>query len=96
VPRSLKKGPYVDPKLLRKIEEMNKRGEKRVIKTWSRASTIFPQMVGHTIAVHDGRRHVPIYITEEMVGHKLGEFALTRTFRGHKIKEKYLRIKKKK
>ncbi len=96
MPRSLKKGPYVDPKLLRKIEEMNKRGEKRVIKTWSRASTIFPQMVGHTIAVHDGRRHVPIYITEEMVGHKLGEFALTRTFRGHKIKEKYLRIKKKK
>ncbi len=81
--RSLKKGPYVDPKLLRRIEEMNKRGEKRVIRTWSRASTIFPQMVGHTIAVHDGRRHVPIYITENMVGHKLGEFAPTRTFRGH-------------
>lgn len=93
--RSLKKGPYVDPKLLERIEEMNKRGEKRVIKTWSRASTIFPQMVGHTIAVHDGRRHVPIYITEEMVGHKLGEFALTRTFRGHKVREKYTRIKKK-
>ncbi|NLO89570.1 MAG: 30S ribosomal protein S19 [Clostridia bacterium] len=81
--RSLKKGPYCDPKLLKKIEEMNKKGEKKVIKTWSRRSTIFPQMVGHTIAVHDGRRHVPIYITEEMVGHKLGEFAPTRYFRGH-------------
>jgi len=88
VSRSLKKGPYVDVKLLRRIEEMNRRGEKRVIKTWSRASTIFPQMVGHTIAVHDGRRHVPIYITENMVGHKLGEFAPTRTFRGHIVKEK--------
>lgn len=76
--RSLKKGPYVDPKLLRKIEAMNRRGEKRVIKSWSRASTIFPQFVGHTIAVHDGRRHVPIYMTENMVGHKLGEFAPTR------------------
>ncbi|MBO9345506.1 MAG: 30S ribosomal protein S19 [Chloroflexi bacterium] len=85
--RSLKKGPYVHPKLLKRIEEMNKRGEKRVIKTWSRASTIFPQMVGHTIAVHDGRRHIPIYITENMVGHKLGEFAPTRTFRGHIAKE---------
>ena len=83
MPRSLKKGPYVQPKLLAKIEYMNRRGEKRVIRTWSRASTIFPQMVGHTIAVHDGRRHVPIYITENMVGHKLGEFAPTRTFRGH-------------
>ena len=81
--RSLKKGPYTDPKLLRRIEEMNTTGERRVIKTWSRASTVFPQMVGHTIAVHDGRRHVPLYITENMVGHKLGEFAPTRTFRGH-------------
>ncbi|MBE3585274.1 MULTISPECIES: 30S ribosomal protein S19 [Desulfofundulus] len=81
--RSLKKGPYCDPKLLKKIEEMNARGEKRVIKTWSRRSTIFPQMIGHTIAVHDGRKHVPIYITEDMVGHKLGEFAPTRVFRGH-------------
>ena len=81
--RSLKKGPYVDLKLLSKIEKMNERGEKKVIRTWSRASTIFPQMVGHTIAVHDGRRHVPIYITENMVGHKLGEFVPTRTFRGH-------------
>lgn len=81
--RSLKKGPFVDAKLLRRIEEMNRSGEKRVIKTWSRASTVFPQMVGHTIAVHDGRRHVPIYISENMVGHKLGEFAPTRYFRGH-------------
>jgi small subunit ribosomal protein S19 len=81
--RSLKKGPYTNPKLLRRIEEMNATGERRVIKTWSRASTVFPQMVGHTIAVHDGRRHVPLYITENMVGHKLGEFAPTRTFRGH-------------
>ena len=86
--RSLKKGPYITPKLLRKIEEMNATGERRVIKTWSRASTIFPQMVGHTLAVHDGRRHVPIYITENMVGHKLGEFAPTRTFRGHVRDEK--------
>jgi small subunit ribosomal protein S19 len=81
--RSLKKGPYVDPKLMAKIERMNNAKEKRVIKTWSRRSTIFPEMVGHTIAVHDGRKHVPIYITEDMVGHKLGEFAATRTFRGH-------------
>ncbi len=81
--RSLKKGPYVQPKLLERIEKMNKNNEKKVLKTWSRASTIFPQMVGHTIAVHDGRKHVPVYITEEMVGHKLGEFAPTRTFRGH-------------
>ncbi|MBI4758622.1 MAG: 30S ribosomal protein S19 [Chloroflexi bacterium] len=81
--RSIKKGPYVDKRLLGRIEAMNKSGEKRVIKTWSRDSTIFPQMVGHTIGVHDGRRHVPIYITENMVGHKLGEFALTRTYRGH-------------
>ncbi len=81
--RSLKKGPFINPKLLKKIEELNQIGEKKVIRTWSRASTIFPQMVGHTIAVHDGRRHVPIYITENMVGHKLGEFAPTRTYRGH-------------
>ncbi|GAV23826.1 30S ribosomal protein S19 [Carboxydothermus pertinax] len=81
--RSLKKGPYCDPKLLKKIEELNAKNEKRVIKTWSRRSTIFPQMVGHTIAVYDGRKHVPVYITEDMVGHKLGEFAPTRTFRGH-------------
>ncbi|HHY98474.1 MAG TPA: 30S ribosomal protein S19 [Firmicutes bacterium] len=81
--RSLKKGPYIDPKLLAKINKMNETGEKTVIKTWSRDSTIFPEMVGHTIAVHDGRRHVPVYITEDMVGHKLGEFAPTRTFRGH-------------
>jgi small subunit ribosomal protein S19 len=81
--RSLKKGPFCSAKLLEKVEAMNNRGEKRVIKTWSRRSTIFPQMIGHTIAVHDGRKHVPVYITEEMVGHKLGEFAPTRTFRGH-------------
>jgi small subunit ribosomal protein S19 len=81
--RSLKKGPYIDPSIAKKITEMNKSGEKRVIKSWARSSTIFPEMVGHTIAIHDGRKHVPIYITEEMVGHKLGEFAPTRTFRGH-------------
>ncbi len=81
--RSLKKGPYAEPKLLRRIEEMNDKGDKRVIKTWARASVIFPQMVGHTIAVHDGRRHIPIFITENMVGHRLGEFVPTRTFRGH-------------
>lgn len=81
--RSLKKGPYVDPKLLGKVEGMNERSEKKVIRTWSRDSTIFPQMLGHTIAVHDGRRHVPIYITENMVGHRLGEFSLTRTFKKH-------------
>ncbi|MDD5602521.1 MAG: 30S ribosomal protein S19 [Eubacteriales bacterium] len=81
--RSLKKGPYVQEKLIKRIEEMNKRNEKKVMKTWSRASTIFPEMVGHTIAVHDGRKHVPVYLTDEMVGHKLGEFAPTRTFRGH-------------
>ena len=83
--RSLKKGPFVDPKLLKRIEQMNEKKEKKVIRTWSRASTIFPQMVGHTIAVHDGRRHVPVYITENMVGHKLGEFAPTRYFRGHLV-----------
>jgi small subunit ribosomal protein S19 len=81
--RSLKKGPYVEASLMKKIEQMNDKGEKKVIKTWSRRSTIFPDMVGHTIAVHDGRRHVPVYISEDMVGHKLGEFAPTRTFRGH-------------
>ncbi|NLC07775.1 MAG: 30S ribosomal protein S19 [Syntrophomonadaceae bacterium] len=81
--RSIKKGPYVDKKLLAKVEAMNESGEKRVIKTWSRRSTIFPEMVGHTLAVHDGRKHVPVYITEDMVGHKLGEFAPTRFFRGH-------------
>lgn len=85
--RSLKKGPFVQEKLLKRIEAMNTKGEKKVVKTWSRASTIFPQMVGHTIAVHDGRRHIPIYVTENMVGHKLGEFAPTRTFRGHISKE---------
>lgn len=81
--RSLKKGPYVEKKLLAKIEAMNEKNEKRVLKTWSRSSTIFPEMIGHTIAVHDGRKHVPVYITEDMVGHKLGEFAPTRTFKGH-------------
>lgn len=81
--RSLKKGPYVETRLFSRIQAMNESGQKDVVKTWSRASTIFPEMVGHTIAVHDGRKHVPIYITESMVGHKLGEFAPTRTFRGH-------------
>ena len=81
--RSLKKGPFVEPRLLNRIEAMNEAGEKKVLKTWSRSSTIFPDMVGHTIAVHDGRKHVPVYVTEEMVGHKLGEFAPTRTYRGH-------------
>ncbi|ABW18058.1 30S ribosomal protein S19 [Alkaliphilus oremlandii] len=86
--RSLKKGPFIHQGLLKKIEEMNAKNEKKVIKTWSRASTIFPQMIGHTIAVHDGRKHVPVYVTEDMVGHKLGEFALTRTYRGHDDNEK--------
>ena len=81
--RSLKKGPFADASLLKKIEALNASGDKQVVKTWSRRSTIFPIMVGHTIAVHDGRRHVPVYVTEDMVGHKLGEFAPTRTFRGH-------------
>ena len=81
--RSIKKGPYVEAKLLARLEAMNAANEKKVLKTWSRASTIFPQMVGHTIAVHDGRKHVPVYITEDMVGCKLGEFAPTRTFKGH-------------
>ncbi len=84
--RSVKKGPYVEAKLFARIEEMNKANEKKVLKTWSRASTIFPQMVGHTIAVYDGRKHVPVYITEDMVGCKLGEFAPTRTFKGHTAK----------
>ena len=81
--RSVKKGPYVEARLLKRVEEMNNKGEKKVLKTWSRSSTIFPDFVGHTIAVHDGRKHVPVYVTEEMVGHKLGEFAPPRTFRGH-------------
>ncbi len=81
--RSSKKGPYVDIRLLERVEQLNRRNDKRVLKTWSRDSTIFPQMVSHTIAVHDGRRHVPVYVTENMVGHKLGEFAPTRLFRGH-------------
>jgi small subunit ribosomal protein S19 len=81
--RSVKKGPYADPILLARIREMSEKDEKKVIRTWSRRSTIFPEMVGHTIAVHDGRRHIPVYITENMVGHKLGEFAPTRTFRAH-------------
>ncbi|MBA3873777.1 MAG: 30S ribosomal protein S19 [Chloroflexota bacterium] len=86
--RSLKKGPFISPKLLKKVEKLNDENKKAVIRTWSRASTIFPQMVGHTIAVHDGRRHVPIYVTENMVGHKLGEFAPTRTYRGHLVEKK--------
>ena len=81
--RSIKKGPFVAPELIKRVVEMNEKGEKKVLKTWSRASTIFPEFVGHTIAVHDGRRHVPVYIQEDMVGHKLGEFAPTRTYKGH-------------
>ncbi|HET7522235.1 MAG TPA: 30S ribosomal protein S19 [Bacillales bacterium] len=81
--RSLKKGPFVDDHLMKKIEALNEKNEKKVIKTWSRRSTIFPEFIGHTIAVHDGRKHVPVYISEDMVGHKLGEFAPTRTYRGH-------------
>ena len=81
--RSIKKGPYVQPVLLKRIQETNAAGEKKIVKTWSRASMIFPDFVGHTIAVHDGRKHVPVYVTEDMVGHKLGEFAPTRTFKGH-------------
>ena len=91
--RSVKKGPFVSERLLAKIQEMNNTGKKTVVKTWSRASTIFPDMVGHTIAVHDGKKHVPVYITEDMVGHKLGEFAPTRTFRGHRGSEKTTRGK---
>ena len=81
--RSIKKGPFVQPVLLKRVQEMNENGKKQVVKTWSRASTIFPEFVGHTFAVHDGRKHVPVYVTEDMVGHKLGEFAPTRTFKGH-------------
>ena len=92
--RSIKKGPFADQSLLKKIDAMNAADEKKVIKSWSRRSTIFPTMVGHTIAVHDGRKHVPVYITEDMVGHKLGEFALTRTYRGHgKDAEKKSRVR---
>ena len=86
--RSLKKGPFVQEKLLKAVEAMNAANDKKVIKTWSRPSTIFPQMVGHTIAVHDGRKHVPVFVTEDMVGHKLGEFVVTRTFKGHGRDEK--------
>ena len=81
--RSSKKGPYVDPKLMKRVEEMNETKQKRMLRTWSRSSTIFPEFVGHTIAVHDGRKHVPVFVSEAMVGHKLGEFAPTRTFRAH-------------
>lgn len=91
--RSLKKGPFADSHLLNKIDAMNESGNKQVIKTWSRRSTIFPQMVGHTIAVHDGRKHVPVYVSEDMVGHKLGEFVMTRTYRGHGKDEKKSRVR---
>jgi len=91
MPRSIKKGPFVDEHLATKVEAMNASGQRRVIQTWSRRSTVTPDMVGHTIAVHDGRKHVPVYITEAMVGHKLGEFALTRTFRYHAAQEKATR-----
>ena len=91
--RSLKKGPYILDSLMKKIEQMNQVNDKKVIKTWSRASTIFPQMVGHTIAVHDGKKHVPVFISEEMVGHKLGEFAPTRTYKGHAANEKSSKVK---
>lgn len=91
--RSVKKGPFVEETLLKRIVDMNKSGQKKVVKTWSRSSTIFPQMTGHTIAVYDGRKHVPVYITEDMIGHKLGEFALTRTFRGHVDTEKSSKVK---
>ena len=91
--RSLKKPPYVEAKLLNRIEAMNEKNEKKVLKTWSRASTIFPEFVGHTIAVHDGRKHVPVYVTEDMVGHKLGEFVATRTYRGHGKDEKKSKVR---
>ena len=91
--RSVKKGPFVEPRLLERVEAMNESGEKRVIKTWSRRSTIFPQMVGLTIAVHDGRKHVPVYVTEDMVGHKLGEFSPTRTYKGHAGSEKSIGLR---
>lgn len=93
MPRSLKKGPFVDEPLKKKVEQMNARGERRVIRTWSRRSTLTPEMVGHTIAVHDGRKHVPIFITEAMVGHKLGEFAVTRTYRKHGASERASRVR---
>jgi small subunit ribosomal protein S19 len=93
MPRSLKKGPFVDDHLQKKVERMNDRGERRVIRTWSRRSTITPEMVGHTIAVHDGRKHVPVFITEAMVGHKLGEFATTRTYRRHGASERSSRVR---
>ena len=91
--RSVKKGPFVDQKLLARIVAMNEKNEKNVLKTWSRASTIFPEMVGHTIAVYDGRKHVPVYVTEDMVGHKLGEFVATRTYRGHGKDEKKSKVR---
>ncbi len=93
MPRSLKKGPFVEEKLLRRVKEMNESGNKRVIKTWSRRSTIFPEMVGHTFAIHNGKTHIPIYVSENMVGHKLGEFAPTRRFGGHAGQERKSRIK---
>ena len=91
--RSLKKGPFVQPKLLERVKAMNEAGEKRILKTWSRSSTIFPDFVGHTFAVHDGRKHVPVYVTEDMVGHKLGEFVATRTYRGHGKDEKKSKVR---
>jgi small subunit ribosomal protein S19 len=91
--RSTKKGPWVEERLMRRIAQMNESGEKRMLKTWSRASTIFPEMVGHTIAVHDGRKHVPVFVTESMVGHKLGEFAPTRVFRGHAGSDRTARMR---
>ena len=93
MPRSIKKGPFVDDHLMEKVIEMNRRGDKRVIKTWSRRSTVVPEMVGHTIAVHDGRKHVPVFISESMVGHKLGEFAPTRVFRGHAGSDRTARMR---
>jgi small subunit ribosomal protein S19 len=92
--RSTKKGPFVHESLMKKILEMNKAGEKKVVKTWSRSSTIFPQMIGHTVAVYDGRKHIPVYVTEDMIGHKFGEFAPTRTFRGHIGSEKSSSVKR--
>lgn len=92
--RSIKKGPYIEERLAKRIQKMNDSGEKKVVKTWSRSSTIFPNMIGHTIGVHDGRKHVPVYITTEMVGYKLGEFAPTRTFKGHKVKTAAVKGKK--
>ena len=93
MPRSLKKGPFVDDHLKKKVDQMNARGEKRVIRTWSRRSTITPDMVGHTLAVHDGRKHVPVFVSESMVGHKLGEFAVTRTYRKHGASERASRVR---